>query len=34
LSVHAIDAEEGGLTPRWQYPVGAMPNWVEIIDLP
>jgi len=34
LSVHAIDPEEGGLTPRRQYPVGGMPNWVEIVDLP
>jgi 6-phosphogluconolactonase len=34
LSVHAIDSEEGGLTPRGQYPVGGMPNWVEIVDLP
>jgi 6-phosphogluconolactonase len=34
LSVHAIDPEEGGLTVRGQYPVGGMPNWVEILDLP
>jgi 6-phosphogluconolactonase len=34
LSVHAIDPEEGGLTLRGQYPVGGMPNWVEIVDLP
>jgi 6-phosphogluconolactonase len=34
LSVHAIDPEEGGLTRRGQYPVGGMPNWVEIVDLP
>jgi 6-phosphogluconolactonase len=34
LSVHAIDPQQGGLTPRGQYPVGSMPNWVEILDLP
>jgi 6-phosphogluconolactonase len=34
LSVHAIDPEQGGLTLRGQYPVGGMPNWVEILDLP
>ena len=34
VSIHAIDPEEGALTPRGQYPVGGMPNWVEIIDLP
>jgi 6-phosphogluconolactonase len=34
VSVHAIDPEDGALTPRGQYPVGGMPNWVEIIDLP
>ena len=33
LSVHAIDPEKGGLTLRGQYPVGGMPNWVEILDL-
>jgi 6-phosphogluconolactonase (cycloisomerase 2 family) len=34
LSVHAINPEQGGLTLRAQYPVGGMPNWVEILDLP
>jgi 6-phosphogluconolactonase len=34
LSVHAIDSQGGGLTLRGQYPVGGMPNWVEILDLP
>jgi 6-phosphogluconolactonase len=34
LSVHAIDPEDGSLTLRAQYPVGGMPNWVEILDLP
>ena len=34
LSVHAIDPEDGSLTLRAQYPVGGMPNWVEIVDLP
>jgi 6-phosphogluconolactonase len=34
LTVHAIDPEDGGLTARGQYPLGGMPNWVEIVDLP
>jgi 6-phosphogluconolactonase len=34
LSVHAIGPQDGGLTLRGQYPVGGMPNWVEIVDLP
>ena len=34
LSVHAIDPQDGSLTLRAQYPVGGMPNWVEIVDLP
>jgi 6-phosphogluconolactonase len=34
LSVHAIDPEDGRLEPQAQYPVGGMPNWVEIVDLP
>jgi 6-phosphogluconolactonase len=34
LSVHAIDPEQGALTLQGQYPVGGMPNWVEIVDLP
>ena len=34
LSVHAIDPEDGSLSPQAQYPLGGMPNWVEIVDLP
>ncbi len=34
LSVHAIDPRDGTLTLRSQHPMGAMPNWVEIVDLP
>lgn len=34
LSVHAINPKDGTLALRSQYPVGAMPNWVEIVDLP
>lgn len=32
VSVHAI-AEDGTLGPQARVPVGAMPNWIEIIDL-
>lgn len=34
LAVHAIDRETGALALRARYPVGGMPNWVEIVDLP
>jgi 6-phosphogluconolactonase len=34
LGVHAIDREDGSLIPQAQYPLGGMPNWVEIVDLP
>ncbi len=34
LSVHAIDPRDGSLTVRSQQPMGQMPNWVEIVDLP
>lgn len=34
LSVHAIDQAQGTLTLHAQYPLGDMPNWVEIVDLP
>lgn len=35
LAVHAIDKGTGALPLRAaRYPVGGMPNWVEIIDLP
>jgi 6-phosphogluconolactonase len=33
VRVHAIDSRDGTLTLRSQHPVGAMPNWVEIVDL-
>lgn len=33
LSVHAIDPQEGTLSVRERVHVGAMPNWVEIVDL-
>ena len=34
LGVHAIDPGDGALALRSQHPMGAMPNWVEIVDLP
>lgn len=34
VSVHAINQEDGSLSLQAQYPVGGMPNWIEIIDLP
>jgi 6-phosphogluconolactonase len=34
VSTHAIDAERGTLTLQARYPVGRMPNWIEILDLP
>jgi 6-phosphogluconolactonase len=34
LSVHAIDQVDGSLMLQAQYPLGRMPNWVEIVDLP
>jgi 6-phosphogluconolactonase (cycloisomerase 2 family) len=33
MTVYRIDARSGGLTGLKQYPMGQMPNWVEIIDL-
>jgi 6-phosphogluconolactonase len=33
MTVYAIDAERGGLAEVKRYPQGAMPNWVEIVDL-
>lgn len=32
-TVYAIDPERGGLAEVERYSVGAMPNWVEIVDL-
>lgn len=34
VTSYAIDAETGALAPRHRYPMGANPNWVEIVDLP
>jgi 6-phosphogluconolactonase len=34
VSVHGIDAKGGSLTLQAQYPVGRMPNWIEVLDLP
>lgn len=33
LSVHAIDQGDGSLRLLAQYPLGSMPNWVEIVEL-
>jgi 6-phosphogluconolactonase len=33
LSVHAIDPSDGALSVRARVPVGAMPNWLEVVDL-
>jgi 6-phosphogluconolactonase len=33
LTVHAIDAATGALRPLGRYPMGADPNWVEIVAL-
>jgi 6-phosphogluconolactonase len=33
LTVHAIHAETGALSALKRYPMGANPNWVEIVDL-
>lgn len=33
LSVHAIELPEETLSARQRVPVGAMPNWVEVVDL-
>ena len=34
VSLHAIDPEDGSLVLQARYPVGGMPNWVEIVQLP
>jgi 6-phosphogluconolactonase len=34
LSVHAIDAHDGSLSLQSGHPMGTMPNWVEIVNLP
>lgn len=33
LTVSAIDPDSGALADVAQYPMGQMPNWVEIVDL-
>lgn len=33
VRIHTIDQESGGLRPAGAIAVGAMPNWIEILDL-
>ncbi len=33
MTVHRIDPQSGALSVAHQYPMGKMPNWVEIVDL-
>jgi 6-phosphogluconolactonase len=33
MTAHAIEPQSGALKPIKQYPMGAMPNWLEFIDL-
>jgi len=33
MTVHKIDPQSGALSVAHQYPMGKMPNWVEIVDL-
>jgi 6-phosphogluconolactonase len=33
LTVHAINPQSGALADAHRYPLGEMPNWVEIVDL-
>ncbi len=33
MTAYAIDPAKGGLAEIGQYPMGRMPNWVEILDL-
>jgi 6-phosphogluconolactonase len=33
MTVSAIDPDSGMLCPVRQYPLGDMPNWIEIVDL-
>jgi 6-phosphogluconolactonase len=33
MTVHRIDPQSGALAVAHQYPMGKMPNWVEIVDL-
>lgn len=34
MSLYAIDGDAGTLALQHRYPMGDVPNWVEIIDLP
>ena len=33
MTAYAIDPQSGALKPLKQYPMGAMPNWIEFMDL-
>jgi 6-phosphogluconolactonase len=33
MTVYAIDQASGELKPIGRYPMGAQPNWIEIVDL-
>jgi len=33
MTVYRIDPQSGALTSLKQYPMGQMPNWIEIVDL-
>jgi len=33
MTAHAIDPSTGALDPVGHYPMGAQPNWIEIVDL-
>jgi 6-phosphogluconolactonase len=33
MTAYTIDPQSGALKPLKQYPMGAMPNWIEFMDL-
>jgi 6-phosphogluconolactonase (cycloisomerase 2 family) len=33
MTIYRIDPESGVLAALAQYPMGEMPNWIEIVDL-
>jgi 6-phosphogluconolactonase len=33
MTLHAIDPTSGELQPIGRHPMGAQPNWIEIVDL-
>ena len=33
MTVYRIDPQSGGLSPIHHYPMGKMPNWIEIVYL-